>query len=1335
MAIETKRPTFEELAEKPSFENLVEPNFPVQDTPLDPGEIRGQVDDALDIATRYEIPIESAQQSRETISKLEEKLKGIPVSLGALWDTGEDKRTMRERLGYGKPRDVTMIDIGRTAWEIPKGVARFLEVGVGGTSATLMGDWLGQLIYQGGAAVDWMSKLGTKDKDQIYNPYAQAIMSAGKEWSDEGKRARELWAYWAATGWEALDEKLQETDPVSYRIGRLTEGISSSALSVLAMYLSGGATIAPELINKGIQINRGLLALSLISAAGGFEHAQSVEENFLWSTIHGVADGGMEYAMESTFLEGVGKETGKLTAGFKEGAEEFFTGMFQNTRAGILENEKKGMSAYQGAKEAMISSLKQSPWEIVAGFIGGFGITGGSNLVQLYERSKVTPGEKLAKGLEKKVGVSRETAEEAVGMLAEGKTVEEVDKWLSQAKVLGAKVVEKPPVPPVEAITPEKRPTTVPTEGKVYYHGTSKEGLKNILQKGVIPETQDPFLKRPSKGFFISQDIEKALRFGEEVAQITLKPDAKIATPKNLGEQFYTEWPEEGKLFNVADVIKEAKKQGYDVVDLQAFHNLTQEPVSELVILNPKAIKSIEQAKPTIEPTAKPEVTPVEVEAPTQAKDIVKELTTSLKAAKKTLPTFKKEKAKELGTRVAVYEKFVQKKLEEGVTPLAAHRQARGALKGILADRPQFSPPELSDEKWVALEEDIQNNPYEKFGLWQDNALEALDMVRKGIVPPRFQIAMLEQQFGREFVESIPQPFDPWDVFSQALGLPRATLSSGDISGIARQGRLLANAYPKEGAKMITASLTSFASEEKAIELDKKMRQDDDYAYWKDVGLELPGFAEATPEYEKEERFPTGGIAEKIPLVRRSERSFTVGLNTLRFGVAKQLRALTEAESGKQITIKRAKQIAGWVNAASGRAGRVQHNALKQISMLLNKVMFSPRFALSRVTAPARLLALHNPIVLRSAWRSFAAIEGTNIMIALLAAIAGATIELDPRSADFKKVKTGRLRLDLNAGFQQPLRFLQQMISPVTKTEAGKVRDIGRREAISRFARSKQAPWSGLIWDIFEGRNWIGEPLGHISPELTDKLTRAIPFMTEEQAKQIEDVLGKYPTVTGIAKEAYERIVYLALQGITDAALEEGWPTALLATSEIFGVSSQAYERRASTKLQQLQDIAAQEKYDRKWDNLTPRQQRDIWKEQQTEWEDLETRVGQERIAKTPSQEVFPTRQEAAVRKSMQKAMPKDIKDELFRIGLQVSGVSRTLTIEKRKFYLNDVRWEKYQELATEEIKKSLSKLFDRSAYSSWSSSKQREEATDAMSDAKEKARDKLNKQINKGEL
>ncbi len=454
-----KAPTFEEIGAVPSFDSIG--TEPIDITAiLDPAEEERQIKDAVDMSMRKDLSVGIVDNNINIYTeeeKIQKKVNGFTNRYVAAGMGGFSPFITRE----------TAIDIPvrpvKIAKEITKGIARFLESGVGGTFGGTAYDWLGQFIEQGGYAVDQFSKLGSKNKDQIYNPFAESIIATGQNISKWGKESRKAWAEQAAFGWEALDPTLKESDPISYGAGRLSEGVASSGLSVLAVYLSGGVA-APALLNKGVQINRGLVALSTMSAAGGFEHAQEQGENFLWSTVQGLADGGIEYAMETSFLEGIGKGKKALTAGFKEGGEEFVTGMLQNTRATLLENEKAGMSAYAGAKDAIIKSLKQSPWEIAAGFIGGYGMQGGANLTEIVNKWKSD------------VPVDIPTATAEGGIKLAPPTEEAVKKPPTEP----AKVPEAP----AKAIT-EAKPTITPAEAKQPWemdantYAVSVKGLKH----------------------------------------------------------------------------------------------------------------------------------------------------------------------------------------------------------------------------------------------------------------------------------------------------------------------------------------------------------------------------------------------------------------------------------------------------------------------------------------------------------------------------------------------------------------------------------------------------------------------------------------------------------------------------------------------------------------------------------------------------------------------------------------------------------------------------------------------------------------------------------------
>lgn len=444
--------------------------------------LRLQTDHSLHFFEKFGIPWFASEQYQNRLKDIETKqdrfFKNYSAMLGAA--------------GMGRP-SLEAIHPAQMIKEMAKGFARFIESGVFGTAATGV-EWIGKFIELGGGAIDEFSRIGSKNPGQIYNPYAEAIITAGRGIAEYGRQSRENFSIYAMTGWEKLDKQLKETDPISYGAGRLTEGVASSALSVLAVYLSGG-TSSIGLLDKGMKINKGLALLSTMSAAGGFEHAQAQHENFMWSTIHGLADGLIEYAMETNFLEGVGKGKSPLTAGFKESGEEGFTGMLQNTRAGMLENEKKGMSAYEGAKDAVKKSLQQAPWEVAAGFIGGFGMQGGANLVELTSRANQAPFEATEESIRQ---------EKLARMLKDVKTEEELEQFIDEVR---AELTQENPLEgdfeyledfvsdekvrqavEDQEVTPEKRETEIAQEPRTTPVAEESQPTAGVPQAQAEPE-------------------------------------------------------------------------------------------------------------------------------------------------------------------------------------------------------------------------------------------------------------------------------------------------------------------------------------------------------------------------------------------------------------------------------------------------------------------------------------------------------------------------------------------------------------------------------------------------------------------------------------------------------------------------------------------------------------------------------------------------------------------------------------------------------------------------------------------------------------------------------
>jgi hypothetical protein len=101
-----------------------------------------------------------------------------------------------------------------------------------------------------------------------------------------------------------------------------------------------------------------------------------------------------------------------------------------------------------------------------------------------------------------------------------------------------------------------------------------------------------------------------------------------------------------------------------------------------------------------------------------------------------------------------------------------------------------------------------------------------------------------------------------------------------------------------------------------------------------------------------------------------------------------------------------------------------------------------------------------------------------------LGVMAGATVEKDPRSSDFGKLKIGNTRLDFLAGLSQVTVFGARHISGQTKSGMGQIKPLTGQvpygqptlESISgQFIRSKMAPIPGLYFSLRSGTDFHGK--------------------------------------------------------------------------------------------------------------------------------------------------------------------------------------------------------------------------------------------------------------------
>lgn len=362
-----------------------------------------------------------------------------------------------------------------------------------------------------------------------------------------------------------------------------------------------------------------------------------------------------------------------------------------------------------------------------------------------------------------------------------------------------------------------------------------------------------------------------------------------------------------------------------------------------------------------------------------------------------------------------------------------------------------------------------------------------------------------------------------------ALNLPRALMSSMDMSAPLRQGLFLIHkpvwwrAFPQMFRYM--------GSEQAFDDLMEDITNRPSYDEMVKSKLALSNMG--TKLNSREEDFMSSW-AERIPgvghLVKASERAYVGFLNKVRADVFDQLLDKLPEDATEQDK----KDIAAFVNAASGRGNMPQ--VLNQSAPLLNALFFSPRLMASRLKMGTVLIDPRTYITMNKTARneyikSILSVGSLALMITTLAILGGAEGEEDPRSSDFGKIRVDDTRYDILGGQAQYITLAARIASGSYKTADGDIKKYGnkfgqttRLDAIAKFTTNKAAPIPSFVMDYFRGENAVGEKFE------MDKaiLSRFVPLYLQDVAKGVDESKGlgevaakTIPGLFGVGTQTY----------------------------------------------------------------------------------------------------------------------------------------------------------------------------------------------------------------------
>ncbi len=389
------------------------------------------------------------------------------------------------------------------------------------------------------------------------------------------------------------------------------------------------------------------------------------------------------------------------------------------------------------------------------------------------------------------------------------------------------------------------------------------------------------------------------------------------------------------------------------------------------------------------------------------------------------------------------------------------------------------------------------------------SARNGLMKMFSGSVPTEGEIKLLSHVFPKEVIGTIlskrPLLSKLGEGVINVLNVPRSIMSSFDLSAPFRQGIFFVG--KKEFWNSFGSMLKSFGSERVYKALQESIINRPTYDLMKESKLAIMDTGKNLAD--REEKF-LSNLAEKIPgigiAIRASGRAYTGFLNKVRADVFDNLLANAKT-AGVNVNGEFLKDLSKFINSATGR-GSI--GSLDRTAQVLNGVMFSPRLMMSRLNLlNPQYYASLDPFVRKQALKSLLSFASISTTILGLAKAGGATVNMDPRNADFGKIKIGNTRIDTLGGFQQYIRLGAQFISgKIISSTTGKTLILGegykpltRLDIIERFFQRKENPVASFITDWLEGEDLVGNKF-----KLSDAIVqRIIPMMAQDSFEVFKD--------------------------------------------------------------------------------------------------------------------------------------------------------------------------------------------------------------------------------------
>ncbi len=624
---------------------------------------------------------------------------------------------------------------------------------------------------------------------------------------------------------------------------------------------------------------------------------------------------------------------------------------------------------------------------------------------------------------------------------------------------------------------------------------------------------------------------------------------------------------------------------------------------------------------------------------------------------------------------------------EAGTPRLEAFRRARKAYGGRAA------VPEIEPLKLTAAQRDLYGRKIEQIypveqQFQRTGAAEAILKMENGRIPTNYEFGLLEPIFGREATKKLytdlikKRPFSGWEL--PALVIQAFKTKFGFDIQMFRQGRSLAVRHPALYLKSSWINARAYVSNKYAEKMFAQVKNSAGYMESEKLGWNYVGEAGYS---SKRLEYYSLGLTERLltskykpmrawgKLLEASERGAVSGINNMQKGLydiaAKNVQRLNFTPAQRKLWMKnRAKTHNTFIKILRVPPGK-QYQGLRKLKQVANYLLFSPSMTVSR---PLSIKAL---VANKGSRKYTAGVIASNIAsiyaITAIPTIIGHQMrlqnpeeepdingELNVLDGSWGKIRHGDTVFDFSGGDAPFYRTVarigvsaymsgREFATGEATTEAFGKRIPNAGETLERYFTTRETAVLGYAKTMLTGKDWLGEPIPRFEA-----------------------------TVRALSPELIEATIET---GMTDGL----WRSlaTFAATTTSVGVST--YPARATGTRSKFRDIVSQAKHSVDWDELSMSQQNRLRSEHRKQFEVLSERVRKERIGKPISIEKI---------KEEELRAGKRIGDMLSEPNRQwVEDISLGLSRRPKNWYLNDKRYNRYQELVAESIDERLSKI------------------------------------------